>query len=227
MFIGEQSVEGSEKGRLGYDDFVEGAGLDLGACGPQRPVEGCGQRVEVNTREQIVGLLGVTACDAVPVTGRDPGLVGQDAFGTDCGVADARQFQHVFEVTQVGGADLRELLLAVIRLVGQPDPALHQGDEVTVGVSLVGADIHSEHSGNARTLDGPERGNETGNVCHLVDKCEVGSQRFGSQCFDSFDIHETRVQVADLALFIVQGVGSTRFDDRAHLGFGFVEKIHE
>ena len=62
------------------------------------------------------------------------------------------------EVGDVLLADLGELLLAVVALVGQPDAALDHVDDVAVGVAVVGVDVGAEQPAATAPLEEAEEG---------------------------------------------------------------------
>ena len=67
----------------------------------------------------------------------------------DIGVVVPDQTEHGGEVDDVTVADLGELVVAVVGLVGQAEPALDQVDQVAVGVLGVGVDVRAEQPGAA------------------------------------------------------------------------------
>ena len=77
-----------------------------------------------------------------------------EALGVAGGLrADAGEGEHAGDVRAVLLAHLGELLFAVVRLVGQPDPALHHEEDVARGVARVVVDEHAVEAAEALTLE--------------------------------------------------------------------------
>lgn len=83
---------------------------------------------------------------------RDLGLEVEDALGATLGVRYVNEAQHPVDVRDVGLADRRVLLFAVVRLVGQAKAALLGVEDVRVGVADVADDVHRGEAGNTLAL---------------------------------------------------------------------------
>ena len=95
---------------------------------------------------RVVGLLAVAALHVVPVVAGDLGLEGDDAGGARGGVVESGEREHRLEERDVLRADLGELLLAVVRLVGQAEAALLDEHEVALGLAGVVVDEELEEA---------------------------------------------------------------------------------
>ena len=138
------------------------------------------------------------------------------------------------EVGDVLLADLRELLLAVVALVGQADAALDHVDDVAVGVAGVGVDVGPEQAAAAAALEGAEEGGEPGEVGERVDLLEQREDRGVPELLDALLVHEAGEQVADLAGLVgalggvaLELAGGRGLDDLADVLLGGVGEHHE
>ena len=149
-------------------------------------------------------------------------------------VAGVDQPEHGGQVADVRLADRRELLVAVVGLVGQPEPALHQVEEVAVGVAVVGVDVGAEQAVAADPLELAEERRHVADVAQRRDGVDQRPDRPGAEPVDPLGVHERREQVADLlrvgvelvALVGVRGLGQV-LDDRVDLLLGHVGQLHE
>ena len=74
------------------------------------------------------------------MAGGQPGLERHDPLGArPLGVGPAGEASIAARCATYLARMLGELVLAVVRLVGQAEPALHEVDDVAVGVAVVGA----------------------------------------------------------------------------------------
>ena len=64
-------------------------------------------------------------------------------------------------------ADLGELLVAVVGLVGQSEPALEEVDDVALGVAVVVVDVGAEQAAAAVALELAE---EAGHVAYVAQR---------------------------------------------------------
>ena len=165
------------------------------------PVEPGGQRLERGQGVLVVGLERVAAVDGRPVALGQRRLQRHDPGGGAVGVGLVDQAQHGGDVLDVGGPDLGVGVLAVVRLVGQAEAALHQVDDVAGGVLAVVVDEPLDQAracrGAAAGRAGPPARRWIG---HGADGGQVVGQRLGVARLDAVDVHERGPQVADLAL---------------------------
>ena len=84
----------------------------------------------------------------------------------------AGQLEQPGEVGDVLLADLGELVLAVVGLVRQAEPALDEVEEVAVGLAVVGVDVRPEQAVAADPLELAEERREVADVAQPVDRVD-------------------------------------------------------
>ena len=102
--------------------------------------------------------------------------------------------------------DLRERVLAVVRLVGKADAALEHLDDVAVGVPVVAVDVGVDEAADSRPLQPSDQADQLGRVGHRCDRREVVAERIGTEPLDLGLVHEAGEDVAEL-LRIRPGLG--------------------
>ena len=122
-----------------------------------------------------------------------------------------------------------ELLVGVVRLVGQADAALYDVQDVALGIERVGRHVEPERPADADALENAELVYERGDGGHGVDVGEVGLDRAATRRLDRVFVHETRVQIADLALLgALGGIGRPGLvEDLAYSDLGIVAQVAE
>ena len=198
------------------------------------PVERRAQLAQLLGGHQVVGLLDVAGLRALPVPGGQPGVDLQDRGGRRLGRRVPAEGEQPGEVGDVRLPDLGELLLAVVGLVGQPEAALGDVEEVAVGVAVVGVDVGAEQAVAADPLELAEERRQVAHVAQALDRVDQRPQRPGAEGVDPLGVHERGEQVAHLAgvLGVVGAghlgrvaLGAARgelLDDLAHLLLGGV-----
>ena len=179
-------------------------------------------------RSQVVGLEDLAGLLALPVPLGQPRLQGHDARGGAGGVGALGELEHALEVGDVLLADLGELLLAVVALVGQADAALEHVEDVALGVLVVGVHVGAEHPAAAAPLERPEERGQRGEVGEGVDLLQQPVDRSMAELLDALLVHEAVVEVADLGglAALDRPVGAGR-DDVAYLLLRDLGKGHE
>src|SRR5699024_6639251 len=130
-------------------DHVEGRGGGAGALDVDVPGEGRGELSALGRVHRVVGLLPVPHPHDVQVTGGQAGLEvhhrGGEVLGApgDQALAAGKTGEtgEALQVPGVGRADLGVVLLAVVGLVRQAQPALVDLHLVARGVLVVGPDV--------------------------------------------------------------------------------------
>ena len=192
------------------------------------PVEVRAELGEVGGGQQVVGLLDVAGLRALPVALGDPGVQRQDGRRRGRGVLVAAELEQPLEVLDVPVADLTELVVAVVGLVGQAEPALGDVEQVAVGLAVVGVDVGAEQAVPAEPLELTEEGGEVAHVAQRGHRLHERSQRTGGEPVDPLGVHERGVEVADLAGVLVHDRAfGARLDDPADLLLGGVGQLHE
>ncbi len=142
--------------------------------------------------------------------------------------------EQPLEVGDVLVPDLGELVVAVVGLVGKPQSALEDVEDVAVGVAVVGVDVGAEQAVAAESLELPEERRQVADVAQGVDRAEQRLDRAQAQLVDPALVHERRVEGADLAgVLVSSGVVSGRdavgepLDDLAHVLLRVVGELHE
>ena len=108
----------------------------------------------------------------------------------------------------VGGEDVGVLLVAVVRLVGQPQPGLAEVQQVAGGVLGVGVDVGAGASADTGALQPAEHHGQLGGVGGGVDRRQFVEQGPHTDPLDRRLVHEARVEVADALLVgALLGVG--------------------
>ncbi len=218
--------EVAEEARLPDDDLGERLLVGAEGLGVGLPGEGRCQRPDLVEGLEVVGLEDVAGLRALPVTRCQAGLQGHHPLGCAHGVRDARERQEPLDVGDVRDPDVGELVVAVVGLVRQPQPALDQVDQVAVGVAVVGVDVGTEEAAAAAALEAADVGGELLVVGNLGEACEVGGYRGGAQGLDPLLVHERGPQVADLLgrgpLRGLPGRGRAVLHDRADLLLGLL-----
>ena len=175
---------------------------------------------------QGVGLLGVAVADPVPRGRGQRRLQLHDALREPRGVGEADQLGEALEVGDVGRADLGVGLLAVVRLVRQPEAGLVQVHEVAARVLRVGGDERADQRRAALALAAAEHAGERGVVGRCGDLVEQRAQRLDPERFHPLDVHERGVEGGD-APRVVVGLLGRALDDGAHVGLGAVAEHDE
>ncbi|MDF2576474.1 MAG: hypothetical protein K0S05_3386 [Agromyces sp.] len=155
------------------------------------------------------------------------GLELVHARGTSGRIVELGQAEHALEVRPVGLAHAFEALLAEVALVGQADAALLDEDEVPLGVARVVVDVELHESRDALALEAAERAEE---VLDRPDQRHIDQlprDRRRTEQVHVLLVHETRIEVADLA-----GLGSGfgllgLLDDLAHGLLGLLVQHEE
>ena len=171
--VGLADDDGSEGLRPGAEPLEVAHPVDAGAH--------LGQAVEV---DEGVGLDRVAVGHLVPVPGGEPGLQRHHPAGGALGVGPAGEGQHPLDVRDVGRALVGVRVVAVVRLVGQPEPGLLEVDHVATGVAVVGVDERDdepEHPGPAERT--AQRDDVTG-IRDRRDPREVVGERGDAQRLD-------------------------------------------
>ena len=129
---------------------------------------------------------------------REPGLDVHHLLRGAGRVGPAAEREDLLDVRDVGRADVGELVLAVVGLVGQAGAALHDVDQVAGGVPVVGVDVGAEEAAAAAALEAADELDQGGQVGQRRDLLEVGPDRLGTERLDPLLVHEAGEQVADL-----------------------------
>ena len=192
------------------------------------PVEVRAELGEVAGGQQVVGLLDVAGLGALPVALGELGVQRQDGGRRGRRVLVAAELEQPLEVLDVLVADLGELVVAVVGLVGQAEPALGDVEEVAVGLAVVGVDVRPEQAVAAEPLELTEERRQVAHVAQPGHRLDERAQRAGAEPVDPLGVHERRVEVADLAGVLVDDrpVGA-RLDDPVDLLLGRVGQLHE
>ena len=201
-----------------------------GRRGPGGEVEAGCELLQLGDVDEVVGLLGVAAGHAVPVVGGDARLEVHHALRPLGRLVEAGQLEHRGDVADVGLADGGEVVVGVVRLVGQAETVLREVGDVAVGLPAVGGDEQAEDAADAHALERAEGAHERRDVGDRLDLAELVGQRLRAECLDAVLVHEAGVEVADLAFltcWIVGRMVAAGLDDRSHLLLGLVEQRHE
>ena len=121
------------------------------------------------------------------------------------------------------------LVLAVVGLVGQPEPGLHQLDDVAAGVVAVVADVPLDQTRGAVPLQPAEQLQQLSDRGDAADVGEVGGERLRVELLGTVGVHERGVEVADLALVHAgpfAGLGRL-LEQGAHVGLCLVAQLVE
>jgi hypothetical protein len=163
------------------------------------------------------------------VVRRQVALKSEDGRRAGLGVVYLSQLEHPRHVLLVGGDDVGEFFLAVVRLVGQAEAALVQMHDVASGLAGVVDDVRSERPGYAGPARLPDQADQAGHVGHRVDSRQSRLDRRVPELLATRLVHEARVQVADLALLgSFRGLGLCGvLDDGADRLLGVVAQIDE
>ena len=199
------------------------------------PVEGGAELAELGDGLEVVGLLDVAGLGALPVAAGQLGVDVEHGASPGFRVLRVDQSEQRGQVADVRLADRSELLVAVVGLVRQPEPALRQVEQVAVGVAVVGVDVGAEQPVAAEPLELAEERRHVADVAQRRDRVDQRLDRPGAEPVDPLGVHERREQVADLLRVGVQlgalvGVGRHLrevLDDRVDLLLGHVGQLHE
>ncbi len=193
---------------------------------PRVEVEAGQHRLQLRDPDEVVGLEHLAGVLALPVALRQARLERDHPRGGAGRVRALGQLEDALEVGEVLLADLGELLLAVVALVGQPDPALQHVDDVALGVAVVGVDVGAEQPAATTTLEGAEETGQRPHVGEGLDLLQQRQDRGVAEPLDALLVHEAGVEVADLARLVVVGGRACRdppcagLDDLQHLLLG-------
>ena len=164
------------------------------------------------------------------MVGRDAGLEVHHALRPLGRLVEAGQLEHGGDVVDVRLADGGEVLVGVVRLVGQAEAVLGEMRDVAVGLPAVGGDEQAEDAADAHPLERAERAHERGDVGDRLDLAELVGQRLRAEGLDALLVHEAGVEVADLAsphLGVVGRDGRGRSRRSIDLLLRLVEQRHE
>src|SRR5690606_36932835 len=139
-------------------------------------------------------------------------------------VGQVGEGEHAADVGGVPVADLGVTVLAIVRLVGQPETALRDVHQVPLGVLRIGVDVVRKRTRHAGALQPAQYCRERGAVGSAGDRPEFLADRIETGGLDRRGVHERGVQVADL-LGVGARLGAGRrglFDDGPHVDLGLV-----
>ena len=120
-------------------------------------------------------------------------------------VCHASEAEEAGGVSDVGLADRRVVILAVVGLVGQADAGLDEGDHVAGGVVRVGAHVRADEASDALAHEAPHFAGELRVRRAGADRVKVGAQGRGAGLFDGVLVEELGPQGGDaLRIRIVQ-----------------------
>ncbi len=199
--VGRQQAEhAGEEARLPDDDGVEGADRRREARCPRLEQRAALPRLgdEARPAHRVVGGLHVTGADGVPVLRGDLGLEREHPVRPRPGVGEAGERVHRPEEGAVRLAVRREGVVPVVALVGQPEAALLEEDEVAVGIARVVVDEQLHEAARTRALEGAEHVQHLGDRAGGGDEGQRLGERLGAPRLDGVLRHEGGVQVADL-----------------------------
>ena len=143
------------------------------------------------------------------------------------------QSQHRGHVGHVLRPVLGERVVAVVRLVGEAEPALRDVDDVPIRVPIVGFHVATDEAAEILPLEPTEQPGQSVQILERVDRREVGRQRSVAERLDTLLVHEAGEQVPDLLAIAPGRRGSRggRFarlaQDFANVGLGLQHEIHE
>jgi hypothetical protein len=129
-----------------------------------------------------------------------PGLELEHPARGRPGVGFVDKPQHRRDVLDVVVSQVGVLVLAVVRLVGESEAALHQLDDVAGGVFAVVADVPLDQPGGAMALQPAEQVQQLPRRRDAADVGQVGGQRLGVQLLGPVGVHERCVEVPHLLL---------------------------
>ena len=154
---GEQAGEPGHEARLADDDVGERrlGRLERVVPGPKRGVRS--ERLDLGPAHRVVGGLAVARAHVVPVMGGERRLEVGDPSGALRRIRDPRHPEHALDERAIGDADVGELLLAVVRLVRQAEPALLEEHAVLLGVAGIVVDEGLEEARDAGPLEAARR----------------------------------------------------------------------
>ena len=157
--------------------------------------------LQLRQRHLVIGLVGVTAVDLSPMNLGDLRFERHQRGGARLGVAFARQGEHLFQMSDIGGADRGHLLalVEIIVAIGQAQAALHHREDVGFGVLVVLAHIEAEGPANAGAGGLGRDLGVAGMVLHRVNLGDPGLDRRHALRFDRRLVHIGGIGVADLA----------------------------
>ena len=188
-----------EVGRLTDADLEQRVAAAAEVAGPALPVERRAERLQLGVGLEVVGLDDVAGLGALPVALGQPGLQAQHGRGCALGVVVPDQAEHGRQVGDVLVADLGELVVAVVGLVGQAEPALHEVDDVALGVAVVVVDVGPEDAAAAGALELAEEAGQLAYVAQLGGGVEHRLERLQAELLDRGLVHERGVEHGDLA----------------------------
>ena len=123
----------------------------------------------------------------------------------------------------VGLADRRIVILAVVGLVGQADSGLDEGDHVVGGIVRVGAYVCTDEASDALAHEAAHLASKFLVGGAGVNRVEVGAQGSGTGFFDGVFVEELSPQCGDaVCIRIVQGAVGCVLGDCARVLFGGV-----
>ena len=203
--VGPQS--GGSRDEVGLVDVHDEAGDGHSrALRPRVPVESGGLCGQLLPRRGIVGQEGIAVAHGVAVVRGDCGFQRHDALGRALGVCHAGEAKEAGGVCDVGLADRRVVVLAVVGLVGQADAGLDEGDHVARRIVRVGAHVCADEASDALAHEAAHLAGELLVGGAGVDCVEVGAQGSGACCFDGVLVEELSPQCGDaVRIRIVQG----------------------
>ena len=195
---------------------------------PAVPVEGRAQLLQLVEGLEVVGLDDVARGGPLPVTLGEPGLQPQHGRRRGGRVVVADEPEHPLQVLDVLLALLRELVVAVVRLVRQAQPALAEVHDVALGVAVVVVDVRREQAAAAALLEVAEERRQVAYVAQLGGRLEQRPDRRGALGLDRLLVHERVVEVGDLhGVGVITAGRGQLLDDGVHVLLGLVGQLHE
>ena len=190
---------------------------------PRVPVEAGGEGGNLPPEGRVVGEQRVAVAHGVAVVRGDLGLQLHDALRRTLGVCHAGEAKEAGGVRDVGLADRRIVILAVVGLVGQADSGLDEGDHVVGGIVRVGAYVCTDEASNTLAHEAAHLASKFLVGGAGVNRVEVGAQGSGAGFFDGVFVEELSPQCGDaVCIRIVQGAVGCVLGDCARVLFGGV-----
>ena len=196
--VGVGPQGGGSRQEVGLVDVHDEAG-DGHARGlrPRVPVEAWSQGGNLLPGGRVVGEQRVAVAHGIAVVGGDRGFQFHDARGRTLRVCHTGEAQEAGGVRDVGLADRRVVVLAVVGLVGQADAGLDEGDHVARRVVRVSAHVCAEEASDALAHEAAHLAGELLVGGAGVDCVEVGAQGSGTGFFDGVLVEELSPQCGD------------------------------
>ena len=158
----------------------------------------------------------------------DHGLQCHGALGRALGVGHCGEAEEAGGVRDVGIADRRVVVLAVVGLVGQSDAGLDEGNHVARRVVGIRAHVSSDEASNAFAHQPAHLLGELLVGRASVDCVEIGAQGSGPRFFDGVLVEELVPQRCDaMRVRIIQGAVGGILGDCARVLFRSVAQCME